>query len=134
MNTHVDFEIAKLLKEKGFDEPCYNAYDSHAMQFSNGWLEYICDNETDIPFTKGDLRPQDTLAPIIAEVVMWLYEKHRIWIECLHRGDMGDFTYKVSKLKNNWKTEPHYIYENGYNSPTEAYQEAIDYTLKNLIK
>jgi|694.fasta_scaffold34219_10 hypothetical protein len=26
MNTPVSFEIAKLLKEKGFNEPCYRYY------------------------------------------------------------------------------------------------------------
>ena len=81
MNNNVNFEIAKLLKEKEYDEPCHNAYDTHGMQFANGWLDYLWENGNEIPFTKKDLKPQDTLAPTIAQVVMWLYEKHDIWID-----------------------------------------------------
>ena len=66
--------------------------------------------------------------PTIAEVVMWLYDKHEIWItvtsisqeswQC-HMTKKGD---RLGKL-----------YFEDFNTPTEAYEAAIEYTLKNLI-
>jgi hypothetical protein len=79
MNTPVSFELAKLLKEKEYkdknmlgtvrlSEPEY--YDP------NG----IIHNIKDI-FEEKDYKIEDCFnAPTIAEVVMWLYEKHWIWI------------------------------------------------------
>lgn len=107
MNTRVNIEIAKLLDDKKYP--------------------YVFT-------TVGNVERVPLNIPTIVEVVMWLYETHGVWIECLHRGDMGDFTFKVSKLKKGWRTEPHYIHEKGFNSPTGVYESAIIYTLENLIK
>lgn len=67
--------------------------------------------------------------PTITEVVMWLYEKHGIWIGVQPNEPYvdDDWCFTIFKdLKNNNSLE-------GYNSPTEAYEVAIEYTLKNLI-
>lgn len=65
--------------------------------------------------------------PTISDVVMWLYEKHGIWIYV-------DFYNKnrwfgVFRNKEGVKTELFDV----FNSPTEAYEAAIDYILNNLI-
>ena len=52
---------------------------------------------------------------------MWLYEKHKIWINP---------TYQYNKFF--WKFGSYQTQE--YNSPTEAYEAAIEYTLNNLIE
>ena len=49
----VSFGTTKLAKEKGFDGFCFDAYNTHKMKYSNGWLEYIDDNEIEIPFTSS---------------------------------------------------------------------------------
>jgi hypothetical protein len=47
---------------------------------------------------------------------------------------MGDFIFKVVELnENNWKKHPHYIHNEGFNSPQEAYSAAFDYALNNLV-
>lgn len=123
MTTAVKFEIAMLLKEKEF------SYTGKCYYENEIWLV-----DTLAKFPHGTLKMDICFpAPTIAEVVMWLYDKHSIWVECLHRGDMGDFTFKASKLKNGWRKEPHYIHESGFNTPTEAYDAAIEYCLTNLI-
>ena len=122
----VSFGLAKLLKEKGYDKPVNN-YTSER----DG--DYFSNEKQTISYKNYNEIRNVYSIPTIAEVVMWLYEKYGIWIECLHRGDMGDFTFKISKLKKGWRTEPHYIHESGYNSPTEAIEAAIEYVLKNLI-
>lgn len=131
MNKEVNFEISKLLKDKGFmDKNMYGEVRLSQPKFYDN-TGVIHDIKNAFENTGLNLK-ECYNAPTIAVVVMWLYEKHEIWIECLHRGMLGDFTFKVSKLKKGWRTEPHYIHESGYNSPTEAYEAAIKHTLENI--
>ena len=67
--------------------------------------------------------------PTIADVVMWLYEKYEIWISVQPNEPYvdDDWCFTIFKnLKNNISLE-------GYNSPTEAYEAAIEYALKKSI-
>ena len=131
MNTPVSFELAKLLKEKEYkdknmlgtvrlSEPEY--YDH------NG----IIHNIKDI-FEEKDYKIEDCFnAPTIAEVVMWLYEKHEIWIGVIC--DVGNdllFTFKIYSTKIGEER----CIGNGimYESPIEAYEAPIKYTLNNLL-
>jgi hypothetical protein len=116
MNTPVSFEIKQLLYDKGWryelgvDETGYRVEHSLAEQ---RWNE-------------GDLTYVDIT---ISDVVMWLYEKHeywcysytngKIWYPCIQHkfGDMAILSGKIGT----------------FNSPTEAYEAAINYTLNNLI-
>jgi hypothetical protein len=93
MNTPVNFEIAKLLKEKGFDEQ---------------WNIYMH-------------------TPTIAEVVMWLYEKHGIWIAPKKAMGMNKWFPQI------YKGDDLIISEIITNSPTEAYEAAIEHCLTNII-
>ena len=146
MNTPVSFELAKLLKEKGFDEPCLFFYS--AMEGQEGLLLPVADSlDSIVDFIKNkktffdkpsiNLRINKTLcnsyaektltAPTIADAVMWIYEKHGIWIQ----------PKRISKNE----FECFYIGSNLceiqikgiFNSPTEAYEAAIEYCLNNLI-
>lgn len=128
MNTPVSFEIAKLLKEKGFDEICQKWY---SVEGSLYYQDEFDNNRGFIPACQCE-------APTIAEAVMWLYEKYGIWINVsitIHKEyfyQCMDTTGKKDPTKNNY---PSRICEPGnyYNSPTEAYEAAIEYTLNNLI-
>ena len=67
----------------------------------------------------------------IMQVIMWLYEKHGIWISVVQNEYLDKFQYTLTQKKSNsWN-----IVDNDklFNSPTEAYEAAIEYTLKNLI-
>lgn len=120
MNTPVSFELAKLLREKGFDvkdkENHYFYVVNHADPKKFSYLEVGYGN--------------DILAPTIAEVVMWLYEKHGIWIYTVKDYDMPKFNYAIQQP--NVYSVLSYLH-NDFNSPTEAYEAAIEYTLNNLI-
>ena len=67
----------------------------------------------------------------IMQVIMWLYEKHGIWIYISDSSARLGFRYQIQKLKilgeNNFSSEER------YNSPTEAYEAAIEYCLTKLI-
>lgn len=128
MNTPVNPEIAKLLKIKNFKQnieqgvicritnkinPHYEKVRAiHTNDIANSWCVF------------------EEVYPTIAEVIMWLYEKHGIWIVSLPELINGtDITYYP------------YVYEGGvgedlefcFNLPTEAYEAAIEYCLTNLI-
>lgn len=116
MNNPVNFELAKLLKEKK-----QNIFTTNLKYASNGKL---CREIYDFD--------EWCFAPTIAEVVMWLYEKHGIWIVVIpKRKDKGLFwgghidTGKDEFMKS---------YGSNFNSPAEAYEAAIEYALKTLIK
>lgn len=121
MNKEVSFELAKLLKEKRFNGKYKKAYmyrhEGHKMNSYKGIL-------VDAPLHC------DISAPTIAEVVMWLYKKHGIWIEV----KSPDYS------KELWSFAIHKPYKfgsygdgTGYNSPTEAYEAAIKHILIRLL-
>ena len=119
MNTPVSFEIAKLLKEKGFNIPQLYFY-------IDGDISWKVDNTRCRNQIEGEYA-----APTITEVVMWLYEKHRIWT-VVNVNIMGSWYFEHFDLKEkrNAQFKPT---DTQYDSPTEAYSQAIEYTLKNLI-
>lgn len=87
----------------------------------------------------------------IMQVIMWLYEKHEIWIDVnrvILGSDEWGFGYSISYLPKefqNAKRRCSYLkieesfhegvssYVGAWDLPTEAYLEAIEYALKNLI-
>jgi hypothetical protein len=131
--TYVTFEQAKWLKEKGFNEECFSYY---SVEYSRGREIFFWSNKLPISETYQNsfVREDAWTAPEQWQVVEWLRVNHGIWVESLHRGDMGDFIFKVVELnENNWKKHPHYIHNEGFNSPQEAYSAAFDYIKDNNL-
>ena len=125
MNTPVSFELAKLLKEKGFNGICKNIY---AYGRENQTIENLSelDNNNDRGYW---------LAPTIAEVVMWIHKEKGLWINVIYMGFELKYSWSIDIITtsgSNWDSygEEDDVY---YNSPTEAYEAAIEHTLKNLI-
>lgn len=82
MNKPVSFELAKLLKEKGCDIPCRTTVSlQEEGKVYNDHANEVIDWNNFIPTTNPALEKCFISAPTIADVVMWLYEKHGIWIE-----------------------------------------------------
>jgi hypothetical protein len=71
----VNYEIAKQLKEKGFDEPCFGYYypyyytDRIHFEGSSGIVKSACDKNLAL-----------VKAPLYQQVVDWFEEKHNIHI------------------------------------------------------
>jgi hypothetical protein len=121
MNTTVSFELAKFLKEKEFEQKT-KSYNEDGKLVT-------------VSLTIRRFNPEKIYypAPTIAEVVMWLYEKHGIWIEA----SLNQFSkpkdlhwmYSITFTQNcTYSHSP-----KSYKSPTEAYEAAIEYTLNNLL-
>ena len=117
MNTEVNFEIAKSLKGKGYPQ-------------LNTGLYYTKDKDHCLVGWGFNDRTEESLAqysaPTISEVVMWLYEKHGIWIG-------------VTKYKNHVtdvNDDCYFTPDNGrhiYKTPTEAYEARIKLILENVL-
>jgi len=133
MNKVVDFSIAKLLKEKGFDEQNLTIYQDGEVLLLRSTIS-----------NSQFMTSRNYTAPTIAEVIDWLYEKYSIWIVvdwmnrinpynsgfiCHLRGTNKRLNSDNFVVINNTK-EPGYEV---FNSPTEAYEAAIKYCLTNLI-
>lgn len=128
MTTPITFPIAKLLKEKGFDNNrCIKKYIGHHLEELNG-------NRINSIIS----------APTIAEVVMWLYDKHGIWIQVTvntiwvgrKKEPEAKYNSEVVSQNRNLKVRSlitRKVRIEPYDSPTEAYESAIEYTLNNLI-
>lgn len=67
----------------------------------------------------------------IMQVVIWLYKKYDIWIEVRFLEAFKTFYFELINIKSlQGMTSKGEKY---FNSPTEAYGAAIDYTLNKLI-
>jgi len=140
MNTHVKFEIAKLLKEKGFDNTTLRFYtkpNTKMFGIDEHGRYYPMKNKAKSLWTMGNaaaLKIENVYqAPTIAEVVMWLYEKHGVWVDVsLNQfSKPTDLQWMYSIVFTQRCTYSHS--PKSYNSPTEAYEAAILHVLNNLI-
>jgi hypothetical protein len=137
MNTPVSFPLAKLLKEKGFDKPCNGCYDEKGIYGFTvmSIKQYYANSKEDT---------WNFAAPTVSEVIMWLYEKHGIWVSVDWMKRIKPYNsgfYCHLRGTNKSLNRDNFIVINdtlnpGYevfNSPTEAYEDAIEYILNNLI-
>ena len=117
----VSFGLAKLLKEKGYDKPVNN-YTSER----DG--DYFSNEKQTISYKNYNEIRNVYSIPTISEVVMWLYEKHGIWIYSFRHDFNNEFYWHIDTSH-----EDEFTSDMNFNSPTEAYEAAIEYVLKNLI-
>lgn len=121
MTTPVNPRLSKLLKEKGFDVKDRTKYQMYGSQVVPQLEPY-----DDI---KWDIYKDYCLAPTIGDVVMWVYEKHGIWIG-VDKTFSKEFFYNIVTDNEHDSKESKDL----YNSPIEAYEEAIEYFLNKLIQ
>lgn len=143
---YVSYEVAKLLKEKGFDEPCLYYYKD-GIYYKDGVLMFS-------PSLRGRNSYQtDTYsAPTHQMAMKWLREVHNIDIE-VHT-DVGMLGVKVyTPFISRYKSSTEYPsklrqYKNGlyfeddrgvipgirhFETYKEAVEAALKYSLENLI-
>ena len=140
MNKEVNFNTAKLLNEKGFEQ---KERPSYLLVPFQECTSLDVSNHTSGSLGYGDrigyYLPNKTVnAPTISDVIMWLYENHKIWIYV--DGDFrphiikddGDLNYRGDVNRTvllEGKTKVQYCWD----SPTEAYEATITYVLENKI-
>lgn len=164
MNKPVSFELAKLLKEKGYDLECEFFYSKHGglsslkphreyehlysysellVSYFDGKYDWNSLNVDEgmialkTAFGESDgYQNCECSAPTISEVVMCLYEKHKLWIYAHKDGgwwfpvienyydedNRGTIIEDLSKMTRTY-----------FDSPKEAYEAGIKHTLNHLL-
>ena len=82
------------------------------------------------PITEILFKKHGVLLSNISDVVMWLYEKHGIWIS-VHYHKSKRFSVTICDECDNSLSDG--LFGDLYNSPTEAYEAAIKYCLEKII-
>jgi hypothetical protein len=120
MTTPVSFPLAKLLKEKGFDKKCKEYFTDGTLSISDEPKEVF------IEAVKTN-KIISCKAPTISDVVMWIYEKHKIWISVDPENDINNTWFHT--ISHGKSTN---VFGN-YSSLTEAYEAGIEDVLINMI-
>ena len=117
---YVNFETAKLLKEKGFDELCHGYF---RKDNPNNLVELAqAANWNDEPFF--------TSRPTLQMAMKWLRKVHKIHIVIYPYGDYSCDNYQFDVYKDNNLVVSK---DDGYITYEQACEFAIKYCLENLI-
>ena len=152
---YVSFEIAKLLKEKGFKHWCYKCYGTavyHKGEPISPHEEYELKDEgkgDEIEYVEGgylydfgcDNRKKDAkvyAAPTLQRAMKWLREVHHYYIQVMldswAYGSHSGYYVIIQKTDSEFeimladKTDKVF-----YDEPEEACEAGIKYCLENLI-
>lgn len=121
---YVSFEIAKLLKEKGFDEPCLMCYTSDKKLGNYGHYNSYKNSEV-FALT----------APTLQMAMKWLREVHNL--HCDIGYDDLDWFWNILDVSDSVPVEerPKMIKDGlaGHKTYEKACEAAIKYCLENLI-
>ena len=127
---YVSFEVAKLLKEKGFDAECRAAYTNYGQLFTTQIQQYI----TNVVSSKGTL--WDCIAPTHQMVMKWLREVHNLFIEPYviknYSKKKLEYTYSIQDLDFQGSDDGIECCKN-WDTPEQACETAIKYCLEHLI-
>lgn len=146
MNTPASFELAKLLKEKGFDKQCLNFYTNPRCKMfgiDEHSRYYPIKNKAKTLWISGNAATLDFkhvyYAPTIAEVVYWIYSKYDIWISLIPDSSsehkLLDRKFSVSIFRFNMslnvqaeilRKDKNILY---FNLPENAFEYTIEYIL-----
>ena len=121
------FEVAKLLKEKGFDELCIFKYSSEGVRMKAG----VAIDE----WQNSELDDDEYSCPSQSMAMKWLRNEHNILLFLLPAQENGKLVYLVEVWT--WNEEEG-IYESTYapmprKEPEQAIGSALKYSLENLI-
>lgn len=123
MEDFVDFEIAKKLKEKGFDCSCIGHYVNNQLYIAHYLNAFHSDKDVSVD------------APFISQVLKWLREEKKIHI-IVEISDSGWYytLYPNVRWENGKLKSDKYIMSFKHKvSYEQAALAGIDYVLDNLI-
>ena len=118
---YVSFEVAKLLKEKGFNGLCTAYYDYFTTDEFHCGYEPTDFNSIDTKIRKIVAAPTNQMA------MKWLRENHKIYINIRYVPKHFCFEFKFI---NKSAEDKRVVYSQIYKDALEA---AIKYVLENLI-
>lgn len=138
---YVSFEIAKLLKEKGFDGYCFMVYDKY------GAVGYTMESYGEATICNSECSEGDISAPTLQMSMKWLREVHELHIcifvgkdsSCDADGNLVDvwhfWSYKITNLCGDMIYDAYDKLDCAeYQSYEESCEDAIKHCLNYIIK
>ena len=119
--AYVSFEIAKLLKEKGFNEPIRCWYDNFQDFHEEG-----------MRMSNTDCLPPTVMCPTCQMAMAWLREKYNINIDIVSIWEQKRWEYQVYIITPSTSKHPYRI-DILYTAYEEAVEAALKYCLEKLI-
>lgn len=125
---YVSFEIAKLLKEKGFDERCHMCWDEVTKTMESA----------DECATNSELLATYISSPTLQMVMKWLREVHNFVIEpyrtaCGYLYTISSIPYGSTKYDNSQAFNGDDEDSGQWSTWEKACEDGIKYCLENLI-
>jgi hypothetical protein len=119
IEDYVSFEIAKLLKEKGFKENCYAEYYVPTKEFNH--FEYEGNNNENYE--------EWITAPTLQMAMKWLKETHNILIvpDYEYECDSTPYLYKIYRLGENGKPERIGVKGVSYDEDNNPIEQIVGY-------
>lgn len=126
--AYVSYEIAQLLKKKGFNVPCNSWY----IPYSDGSIKE-CMLAKLVNYNHYDGFPRTVSRPTHQMAMKWLREKYYIYADPIKQGNYNDcseyYTWIVARMG--------IIHRNSSVADKLSYEEAVEaalkYTLENLL-
>lgn len=140
--AYVSFEVAKLLKEKGFDRKCNHYYmekvsgDEHylipgSIMFNENYNERIKLNELGVNINTSSGKISTPTQQMACD---WVEKTYGFFIEVSRHIDInGNYHYFYMILDKECKYASSGTHDNNYPSKYEAVEAALQYCLTNLI-
>lgn len=119
---YISFEVAKLLKEKGFNNPCLRVYDNKGI---------ICIRYTGFDVPHDYFNRQLYLCSTHQMAMKWLREK-QIYIRIIEDAFGKSFRFEVYSKNPNVKIN-YYIPNYYIDTYKDAVEAALKYCLENLL-
>ena len=140
---YVSFEVAKLLKEKGFDEKCISVYHDGELRLVSS-LGIFCGAgilaEQTLTYTNSECKwsPIMISAPTLQMAMKWLRDEKHYYIQVMLDGwacgGHSGYYVVIQKTDSNFEMMlQDAVDEVFYQTYEEACEAAIKYCLENLI-
>lgn len=125
---YVSLEVAKILKEKGFEGPCRSSI------FKNGELRIYDLDQSWVDMISIDEEYYEFLCPTLYETQKWLRNKHNTYVEVDSGYNKNGklFCFTINHYNNNddwdwgWETEA--------DDYCKEYEEALNRGIKEALK
>lgn len=127
----VPFELAKKLKEKGFDKPCFGHYENEEFCFNEMRYEPSILFYNDFLEKWNDKGESFVDTPTTSQVLKWLREEKNIHVAIGYSGET-EWRYVIVFLGDKCFENPNIIHKH-FNSYESAALAGIEYVLDNLI-
>lgn len=124
---YVSLEVAKLLKEKGFDEPCCMMYNEYEESY-----EFSCYTITKKGFKNSNECDYNVTVPTLYEAQRWLRNK-KTYIYALPTSDNGATVWYYEVVNDNDPDDIFYTTsQDTYPNYETALNEGIKYALNSF--